>query len=340
MSASLERPAFATRKEYARRLCDVAYWRPYVQAVWARSRLGTFRTVRAPLPGTYPTFVVDDRLVVKFFGRRFNGARAFAVERHVQELIRRVPEIPGPVVVGEGALFERGSGWHWPYLLTQALPGRSLTEVADRVSWEGRLAAARFLADVARRLHGLTPEPVVPELRPTWESFAALLARRRREFPQELAGSSGVPPWFVAQAETFVEPVEHLIDSQTPPVLLHADLTADHVLGQFRRRRWVPTGVIDFGDARMGDRLYELVSLHLDCFRGHKRLLAAFLEQYGLDETLRRDFARRAMCMTILHEFFAAPVLFRMDPALREAGSLDELARLLWDLDAPGIGGQ
>ena len=85
--------------------------------------------------------------------------------------------------------------------------------------------------------------------------------------------------------------------------MLHCDLNADHVLGGFEGERWRPVGVIDFGDAMIGDRMYDLVALHLGLFRCDKRLLRAFLDDYGSDERLRRDFARRAMSMTLLHQF-------------------------------------
>lgn len=119
--------------------------------------------------------------------------------------------------------------------------------------------------------------------------------------------------------------------------MLHCDLNADHVLGSFEGERWHPAGIIDFGDAMVGDRLYEFVALHLGLFRGDKRLLRTFLDDYGFDAALRRDFVRRAMGMTLLHEF---NVLSSVLPAFPEAGrvaSLAELATLLWDLEHPGL---
>jgi hygromycin-B 7''-O-kinase len=335
--ASLPPPEFPTRAEYERLFCDAAYWRPYVEEVWRRHDLGPCGEVRSPLPGTYPTFVVDDRRVVKFFGRAFEGARTFAVERELCRQIRDVPDIPAPRLLAEGRLYPRGDAWPWPYLVTEALRGRSFGEVWREVSPGDRLGVARWLADVARRLHELAPGEARPCLRPTWDEFAALLERRRREVPAEFAARGDLPDWLVGQVGGFVGAIDDLIDRRARPRLLHADLTEDHVLGQFRGARWAATGIIDFGDARMGDRLYELVALHLGCFRCDKGLLAAFLDRYGFEGDLRRDFARRATCLTILHEFPVLADLFRRHPALADAGDLRELARRLWDLDAPGL---
>jgi len=100
---------------------------------------------------------------------------------------------------------------------------------------------------------------------------------------------------------------------------------------------WQPSGIIDFGDAMAGDRLYELVALHLGLFRCDKRLLRTFLDTYGFDPGLRRDFVRRAMSLTLLHEFNVLSSVFPTFPDAGRVTSLAELATLLWDLEQPGL---
>ena len=45
---------------------------------------------------------------------------------------------------------------------------------------------------------------------------------------------------------------------------------------------WIPLSVIDFGDAKVGDPLWDLVPLHISCFRADKRLLRKFCQTYAL----------------------------------------------------------
>ena len=71
---------------YRRYFMDVDYWRPYVQIVCQRHQLTPYQTIRTGLPGCYPTFIVDDRWVVKFFGQLFDGALAFEAEKEVNQL--------------------------------------------------------------------------------------------------------------------------------------------------------------------------------------------------------------------------------------------------------------
>jgi hypothetical protein len=109
------------------------------------------------------------------------------------------------------------------------------------------------------------------------------------------------------------------------------------MLGDFEGDHWRPSGIIDFGDAMAGDRVYELVALHIGLCRCDKRLLRVFLDAYGFDAGLRRDFVRRAMSMTLLHEFDVLSEVFSRFPEAQQVDGLDELAALLWDLEHPGL---
>ena len=93
---------------------------------------------------------------------------------------------------------------------------------------------------------------------------------------------------------------------------------------------WTTSGVIDFGDAMLGDLYYELAALHLDLFAGDKRLLTDFLEAYGL--TPETDFPYRAMITALMHQFDVFGSLFAYQPSLAEVKTLEELAACLWDV--------
>ena len=86
----------------------------------------------------------------------------------------------------------------------------------------------------------------------------------------------------------------------------------------------------------IGNILYELSALHMDLFRRDKRLLRAYLDAYGLDEQSRHTLPRRAMSVALLHRFNVLYGLVESHPRAQECSSLDELAVLLWDVNAPG----
>jgi hygromycin-B 7''-O-kinase len=146
-----------------------------------------------------------------------------------------------------------------------------------------------------------------------------------------------LPERLIAQLDAYLPPPADLVDRTEPPRVLHCDLNADHLLGAFEGERWRPVGIIDFGDAMVGDRMYELVALHLGLFRCDKRLLRAFLDDYGFDAGLRRDFARRALSMTLLHQFDVLSDVLARFPGAADSDDLAGLAALMWDPEQPGL---
>jgi hygromycin-B 7''-O-kinase len=331
----VERPIFASVCEYGSRFTDAEVWRPYVEEVCRRDGLAPCEGVRAGLAGTHPVFLVGDRWVVKFFSDLFSGGESFAIERECFGLLARLTDVPASRLVAEGDLFPSEGGWRWPYLVSTFLPGRSLGEVYAVVREEERAAIARILGRWLKELHRV-PLDDARTLRPEWQPFADWLLQQRAACVESHRRWQSLPaPRLIEQLEGFLPPVEALLDRSAPPLLLHCDLNADHLLGEFQGERWIPSGIIDFGDAKVGDIFYELVALHLGLFHGDRRLLRIFLQAYGSDLLTRPDFPHRAMYFTLLHEFDVLGSIFEHRPALREAPTLADLADQLWNPDTP-----
>jgi hygromycin-B 7''-O-kinase len=324
---TLERPIFTSRADYGSRFTDPVFWRPYVAAICARHALKPCTELRAGLPGTNPVFVVDESYAVKLFVDLFNGAASYPIERATYELIARAPGLPAPGLIATGDLFDPAGGWPWPYIITQAIPGRSLGE--SQVSYADRQALAAWLGPVVRGIHTLPLSNAGP-LPLAWDDFAAFLAAQRAAAAETHARWGRLPARLVAQIDDYLPGLDELIDRSAPPALIHADLNRDHVLGEPTGGAWRPSGIIDFGDVKIGDRMYELVALHLGLFDADRRLLRAFLDTYGFDDGLRRDFVRRAMAMTLLFEFDTLGEIMESMPGAAQAASLDVLAELLW----------
>ena len=326
----LTRPVIGSREDYGRVFTDVAFWRPYVIEVCRRHGLGDARSVEGTQPGTYPTFIVDGRYVVKLFGEWFYGAWCHRFEQAMFDLLPSDPAIPAPRLVAAGELFKDGA-WRWPYLISTVVPGRVLREDAALLGEAGWHDVAIFLAGVLRRVHALRP-PVDSPLALTWEAFDTLMRQQRERLAARHSAWESLPANLIAPIEGWLPPLDDLVDHAMPPHVLHGDLHADHIFGSREGDQWRGTGIIDFGDALTGDRAYDLVALHPGTIGGDRRWLRPFLAAYGFDSALRRDFARRQLAMTLLHEF---NVLDRVmtDPELRAAETLDELAERLWGVE-------
>jgi hygromycin-B 7''-O-kinase len=333
----VERPVFESVRAYGSRFTDAGFWRPYVEEVCRRHGLVPCEGIRSGLPGTHPVFQVGDRWVVKFFCDLFAGAESFAIEREIYTLLVQLPGFPAPWLVAAGDLFPPGEGWHWPYLVSTLLPGTSLGEVYDQVSSMDQEAIARTLGHCLKELHQVRLKGS-GILRPVWISFTDWLHRQRAACVENHRRWQSMPARLIEQLDAYLPPVDALLDRSVRPLLLHCDMNADHLLGEFRDGRWIPVGIIDFGDAKVGDFLYELVALHLGLFRCDKRLLRIFLRAYGCDTVLPPDFPTRAMSFTLLHEFNVLREAFELFPALGQVPTLADLADRLWNLESPQDG--
>lgn len=309
---------------YRQLFTDLDLWAPYVRQVCQKHGLQPHETVRLGVPGTYPVFIVEDRWVVKFYGRLFDGATAYAVEREAGQLVSRDPAIYTARLVASGEL---GSpDWPWPYLVFNFIPGVSIGEVLDQLSFADRLRAASDLAEIVRRIHALTLEDsaVFPN---SFDSYLDFLHQQRARCVENHRQWDSFPLHLLEQIEDFLPPLETLIDRTRPPHLIHADLTRDHLMGCIENGRWQTLALIDFGDAMTGDLLYELPALHLDLFNADRRLLAAFLKGYGLDGQARSELPRKAMATALLHQF---NVFFGLTAEQKQLQTLEELADALW----------
>ncbi len=323
---------------YRRLFTDASFWAPYVREACGRHGFGPCEYIRSGLPGTCPTFIVSDhtstdRWVVKFFGRLFNGAESFAAEQEAARLIARNPEIPTARVLAAGALGAdnragHAPGWHWPYLIFEFIPGSSLGQVMDWISFDDRLRAARQLGQAIRGLHEI-PLKGSPVFSDSPAAYLRFIKNQRVEVVERHRAWGSLPPHLIRQIERFLPPIEQLVDLSHPAHLIHADLTRDHLLGEVIQDQWQSRALIDFGDAMSGSLLYELAALHLDLFVCNRRLLAAFLEAYQLPKSERAGLPRKALATALLHRFN----LFEQVPAyFLRAKSLDDLASQLWDV--------
>jgi hygromycin-B 7''-O-kinase len=309
---------------YRRLFTDLDLWAPYARQVCQKHGLQPHETVRLGVPGTCPVFIIEEHWVIKFYGRLFDGAAAYAVEREAGRLVSRDPAIYTARLVASGEL--GGPGWPWPYLVFDFIPGVSIGEVLDQLSFADRLRAASDLAEIVRRIHALPLEgsAVFPN---SFDPYLDFLHQQRARCVENHRQWDSFPPHLLEQIEDFLPPLDTLIDRTRSPHLVHADLTRDHLMGRIENGRWQTLALIDFGDAMTGDLLYELAALHLDLFNADRRLLAAFLKGYGLDSQARAELPRKAMATALLHQF---NVFFGLTAEQKQLQTLQELADALW----------
>lgn len=157
------------------------------------------------------------------------------------------------------------------YLL---LPGAPLDrDILERLPPASGAALISQVADFARQLHGLPLEVIDPCTLKTLHPLTHLTGvvdRARAAIWPRLTGP--VRRYHEDLLALYAEdPMLHTY----PPALLHGDLSPDHLLADTGRVRL--TGVIDFGDACIGDPAWDLVYIYEDY---GPDVLSLFLDRY------------------------------------------------------------
>lgn len=283
---------------YGERFIDVEFWRPFIDLICAELGVQPIE-VKSSEPGTFPTFIIDRSYVVKLFGEPFDGLRCWQVELEVANAIgREITGIAMPEVIGAGILATEPA---WRFIVSRFIDGVPFATARESMNNDQRGELARRLGTMLRSVHDrAVPDGAV--LRPDWDDWRSFVARQRGGLAERHRDWKILPERFIAQLDDYV--AEDVANEHAHPALLHADLHHDHVLISIGEDGQPGIGgVIDWGDARVGDRFYELPALHLGLFLGDKVMLAAFLDAYEWDGYRTDAFARRAMTMTLLHEF-------------------------------------
>lgn len=228
----------------------------------------------AGLKATYPVFICGD-VVVKLFGFLPTWRRSHAAEQAADRLLGTDPRIPAPSLLAEGELFDDLDA-PWPYLVTTRMPG---------TSWRGsvlapdeRRAIAADLGMAVGHLQALVPSGDEPT-----STAPPNIARAR-----VAATNSSLPSHLVDQVGDFL--------SELRPydrTFVHGDLVKAHAFVQDGRL----AGVIDWGDARVTDRHYELGKLYFELFDCDRELLRVFLDASGWPTP--PDFARQALGLAL-----------------------------------------
>lgn len=306
-------PTFTTTQSYRAGLADLDGWWPYVLRIVERHRLDLeWEEVETGLGGTFPTLVCGD-FVVKFFGHLPFWPRAHDAEMAAMRCVVDDPGILAPRLLFKGRLFE-DSAAPWPYLVTTRMPG--LPWDATPLSTEKKTAIAADLGRQVRRISAirLRADVATPD---TWHAPGPVAAARQ----------SALPPHLVSQINDYIAGT-----AEGNRVFVHGDLMFRHVFVEDGRL----AGVIDWGDALVADRHYELAQIQLNLFDGDKTLLRTFLDHS--DWPVERDFARRALTEAFRRQAVGLAQHRTMDVfhklpqmlELEDVATLDDLAEALF----------
>jgi len=309
-------PAVDGREAYASCCCRSELWEPAVRAICRRHGLATTDLAACPV-GTHIVFRVGSTATVKLFAPFWEGdVRA---ERAALSLVRDALDVPVPQLVAEGE-FEG-----WPYLVLTWLEGRRLDEAWPELTETERLGVAEELGLLLARLHAV-PAAGADDLVVDWPSFLS----RQRAGCAAHHRAPGYEAW-VASMDDFLERAPDPLLGVRRPVLLHADVTREHLLLSKRNGRWTISGLFDFGDAMVGPREYEFVAACVDVVGGWPEANRLMLTSYGwTDAEVDGSLGRTMGAYLLLHRYARIGDAVERVRERRSVATLDELVAAVW----------
>ncbi|MDF1759638.1 MAG: aminoglycoside phosphotransferase family protein [Coxiellaceae bacterium] len=307
-------PIITSDKAYKNRCADTAFWQPYVSSVLQRHNLAADGTpITAGFNSTYPVFITGD-LVIKFFGYRNNWQAVFKNEMAAHRCLATNPDIKAPQIIASGELFEDTES-PWAYSIARRIPGNSWLNTP--LTRKQQIDLIKNIGQQLKLVHAL---PVSNQLKTdhNWSSLDLKAAARKSVLPDHL----------IAQIDDFIIQLDPF-----DTVFVNSDIVAMHVFVNNAQL----SGIIDWGDATVADRHYELGKLCLE-FPGDKELLKTLLD--ASNWPVSKNFANQSLGLALYRQavgltqhntfdvFYKIPQVITLD----EITNLNELANQLFNI--------
>ena len=137
---------------------------------------------------------------------------------------------------------------------------------------------------------------------------------------------------------------EHLRNAQTfiptaQSMLVHADLTEDHLLLINDHEQWSISGLIDFADIEVAPREYEWIPLWFGLLDCNPDAFISFMRSYDSDYTLNEQWRDRMLAMTFLHRYGVPIVANALGERAKTLRTLKDLKEALWPSTLLNING-
>lgn len=236
--------------------------------------------------------------------------------------------VAGRLPVATPTLLAIGALGRWEYLVQTPLPGANLHAIWAELDATARVALAEQHGALMAALHALLLKDFPADLAFDW---SALLGAQREECVREMR-RAGVAETLVRQVEPYLEATPW---DDEAPVLLHGDLTHLNMLVAEQAQGWRITGLIDWGDVKIGPRMHEFISPGVHMYQSDTISLHAWYRGYGWGT--HRDAARdqhqiMARAMLYYAEDFAR--LIQTIPGAEQCLDWHAMAAAFWRLDS------
>lgn len=292
-------PRIVTWNQYVRVFSKRRVWLSAIRHIVLRHRL-SFGRVAPTFPGTCVVFMIEGRdgtmVLVKLFPPTCKmdiGCEATSLS-----FLKDRTKLNIPNIVVQDILRDQVS---WPYLILKPIDGSPVRDLLTKLSRTEGEQVAIDLGRFVKRMHAASQKGFALSgvTGVSWRTQSrrlitrAIKACRRTNIFEDVLKDG---------LETQLTRLTRLAPG-TAPVLLHADITEDHVMLVRKPGQWKFNGLIDFADARKGDSNYELMPIWFDTFKRKPNLFRKYHSSYAPRVRITEAWRDRALAFSLLHIF-------------------------------------
>jgi hygromycin-B 7''-O-kinase len=215
---------------------------------------------------------------------------AFDAEIRATEAVQGRLPAPVPAIVAKGGLED------WRYLVSTDVPGVQIQDVLPHLSEADLERIAAELGQFMAAFHAVAIPGFEREFGPWSRYLDERLAGAR-----ELHRSRGVDPARIDQIAAFLAPRAPALRALGPPVLIHADLTAEHIMLGEQGGRWRLSGVLDLADAMIAPAALDLIAPFIELFRERRDPQRRLMAESGV--RVAEPVSQALMAVALQHRF-------------------------------------
>jgi hygromycin-B 7''-O-kinase len=219
------------------------------------------------------------------------------------------------------------NGWldSWGYTIQRRMPGRNLHELWKHLSPEERKRLAFQHGELLAALRGLgLPGPA--DRKNLWFDWDAMIAEQLSACANDMYRAS-VHPALADQVDAYLAARAAVLRDFTNHVLLHGDLDHLNFLVEPDGSFWKISGLIDWGDAKIGPPAHEFISPGVHMYLGDRPAWSHFYQGCGQAASSNPDELMARAMLYYGGEF--AAFLKRLSE-VEPCGTWECIARQLW----------
>lgn len=230
--------------------------------------------------------------------------------------------IETPTVLASGTLDQ------WEYIVQARLPGTPLWELWPQLPLKARTDLAFQHGRLMAQIHSISIQHAPSEIQFNWN---ALLAEQSEQCAAAMH-HAGINTQLVAQIDAYLAATVWSVDP-VPDVLLHGDLNHLNFLVSADDDRWQLSGVIDWGDAKIGPPTHELISPGVHMYKGNPAMLTQWYQGYELNHEKRtEELEHVVMARAMLYYADIFPQLLRTVEGAATCRDWRSIADCFWHL--------